>query len=924
MDRSQEEFSFPPTTQESGEACNASAANDSAAAASAASPPKRKSCFKRRNSVTAADEDRPQLPQPPPSNGSGQHQERKPPEPRSQERNPIVPLNLVPTRICGPSRSKCGYCGGTRLHVLGVDDGSNVVLSIHKSSDKPEGGKKVDEESTAKSYGLLFDYLPFDTYQELIDRGWRRSGKHLYRPHNFESCCPAISIRLDTTKFASLYSSKSNKPKSSIENSVLVGGSKSQKRVGRNLLRALEAYNTKIKANKQHNSLTEANCNSPGCEYASHVAKMKLAGDSVSGSEDGGEVATDSKHVDKKSRQASPARRDDIMEGVTPQNESNGVASTKMVLDKQTLSKIEESEHQLLQQLSLITYQTITKQVINALERAENVLPPKQPKWAWWGDDDKSVVFTDIPKWCLFKFYPANQSNCKGGDENHPSTIVMASTVACAAASGRSQGIIGKAHLGTAIVDALKVHLYDLRGDQSQLCMQNVVFHEKSGQVQITFRLTPRFSTEIALSKQENKPVSALAAQESIQEPFSEFFSRCKNDMMYQSAKNTHHVPHKGSSSQQQLFLVVRSVPVSESSIQPEVHQLFCKYQSSIHGDDNPYLSESSNHIGEGSDEYKLYMQQGSVGFLDIDATYGYLVSLCICLAMSIVTFLITDLPGQSAAQRSKIKKSYLSFYRFLCETPLKHEAINKSSDRDGKDAAATLEDGYDINICRGGTYHQQYRLCTSEDSFDGPLIAVGVVGTFVLVVFTFAFVDLHYSMFVVCADILPDCLSSVYAFYDPILSAQLELGKYTALREIEWVRRAKWLNDRYYYLGYYIHSCQKMIYKAEYKPSELLCPVNFIWVDFEVARRRLEKKSPLRHNCALYESGSADSSVKQQSILIENIVLDIGDNGITAESLLNVSMLSRDGRKMIDPIITEFANEVGPELSRKLVVKLS
>ena len=34
-----------------------------------------------------------------------------------------------------------------------------------------------------------------------------------------------------------------------------------------------------------------------------------------------------------------------------------------------------------------------------------------------------------------------------------------------------------------------------------------------------------------------------------------------------------------------------------------------------------------------------------------------------------------------------------------------------------------------------------------------------------------------------------------------------------------------------FYYMGYYIHSCPKMRYKAEYAPSELLCPKDHVWV---------------------------------------------------------------------------------------------
>ena len=98
--------------------------------------------------------------------------------------------------------------------------------------------------------------------------------------------------------------------------------------------------------------------------------------------------------------------------------------------------------------------------------------------------------------------------------------------------------------------------------------------------------------------------------------------------------------------------------------------------------------------------------------------------------------------------------------------------------------------------------------------------------------------------------DILPKCVSSVYLIRHPEY-AFMDLGKYSALREIALV---KTLNDsapdlKYYYmgmfrlclfsrvrmfnslelwLGYYIHTCQKMKYKGEYKPSDLLCPVEY------------------------------------------------------------------------------------------------
>lgn len=123
------------------------------------------------------------------------------------------------------------------------------------------------------------------------------------------------------------------------------------------------------------------------------------------------------------------------------------------------------------------------------------------------------------------------------------------------------------------------------------------------------------------------------------------------------------------------------------------------------------------------------------------------------------------------------------SYIRFLVETPIPFVEPDGSSM---------------VPPCGFGSFHQQYLI-------DGRIIAVGVV------------------------DILPKCLSSKYLFWDPDF-AFLSLGKFTALKEIQWVRemQAHCPNLEYYYLGYYIHSCNKMRYKAAYRPSELLCPLRF------------------------------------------------------------------------------------------------
>lgn len=123
------------------------------------------------------------------------------------------------------------------------------------------------------------------------------------------------------------------------------------------------------------------------------------------------------------------------------------------------------------------------------------------------------------------------------------------------------------------------------------------------------------------------------------------------------------------------------------------------------------------------------------------------------------------------------------SYRSFLVDTPLVF--------------VPPTDDGM-VPPCGFGSFHQQYWI-------DGKLVAVGVI------------------------DVLPKCLSSKYLFWDPDL-AFLSLGKYSALQEIGWVKenQAHCPSLQYYYLGYYIHSCSKMRYKAAYRPSELLCPLRY------------------------------------------------------------------------------------------------
>jgi arginine-tRNA-protein transferase len=166
--------------------------------------------------------------------------------------------------------------------------------------------------------------------------------------------------------------------------------------------------------------------------------------------------------------------------------------------------------------------------------------------------------------------------------------------------------------------------------------------------------------------------------------------------------------------------------------------------------------------------------------------------------------------------------------------------------------------------------------------------------------------------------DVLPTGLSSVYLFYHPSFSHDLvALGKYAILQEVQYT-----LQQRlpYYYLGYYIESCPKMRYKGDYHPSQLLCPTTYQWVDAEIAIPKLQQTP--QQVCTLVEEEDTPTTTNNDSnndLLLNQLYMDIG-----AGMNVTFSMLQPSGQRVVQPILEEFLQEAGPEISKECLVKLT
>ncbi|KAG4427348.1 hypothetical protein IFR05_017168 [Cadophora sp. M221] len=257
-------------------------------------------------------------------------------------------------------------------------------------------------------------------------------------------------------------------------------------------------------------------------------------------------------------------------------------------------------------------------------------------------------------------------------------------------------------------------------------------------------------------------------------------------------------------------------------------------------------------------------------------------------------------------------------FKNFLCSSPL----LRKKEVFDGQERQL-------------GSYHQCYRI-------DGKLVAVGVL------------------------DLLPQCVSAVYFMYHESVH-QHGFGKLGSLREIA---MAKEEGYKWWYAGFYIHSCVKMRYKADFSPQYMLDPDSYTWdlLDAEV-KKKLDKKKFLslsRERAGLVEevptrkellttaanNSELDSSVPDydsdgdpllsdpetplfarsmpgiltktqllEEVNLDTIKLSVRGTQAEAQQLVGWDTGDMDNSRSIKGAIAELAAALGPELVKEMVV---
>eukprot|EP00934_Nitzschia_sp_Nitz4_P009062 Nitzschia sp. Nitz4//scaffold208_size52459//19609//21669//NITZ4_006811-RA/size52459-processed-gene-0.31-mRNA-1//-1//CDS//3329541654//9052//frame0 len=488
-----------------------------------------------------------------------------------------------------------------------------------------------------------------------------------------------------------------------------------------------------------------------------------------------------------------------------------------------------------------------------------------------------------------FKIGPPSKSDLQ------QRTVTLSSTIA-AQLAGRCK--MDRDLLVNSFVASLRKELEVSPNKFHQVKIESVVAHAKSGQLQVKVKIP-----EESLAEDDTPMPDALhdtATTATTESTSATDGATDNNDKLGQWYLKTVGKPLHP----EQRKLTMETIPAHVSALDPEVHRLYVRYQHVVHQDPDPFQTLDVDTTTTTATTTTTTAVTDAKGKSDASSS-GHIANPMEAISQlewgnnppahfceRVQPMLRDYLEPYSKAAQSELLKSYDGFYQFLVESPFDY--LLPADSAPAAKPASTGSSKTTTYPC--GCYHQQYRIGEA-------LIAVGVV------------------------DVLPQGFSSVYLYYDPDFSHSLvALGKLAILKEIEFCHKT--LAKPFYYLGYYIESCPKMRYKAEYQPSQLLCPINYKWVDCSIAIPKLQQV-PL-HVCELAPA-TTTTKVEDNSPVSKRLKTpDTGDAAfsnvfmeIGAGVPVTLDMLQEDGKDMVRPFLQDLTTEIGNELLRKMLVQL-
>lgn len=782
----------------------------------------------------------------------------------------LPPINKL--RLCGTSWAPCGYCKGARAHLAAASSSSTTRPSERsqqqqqqqQGEDDQDGNNSSSISSSSQSYSVVaMPQFSTELYEAFLGRGWRRSGVALYKPLNFVSCCPALTIRLPVD---------------------LYQPAKAQRKVLGRMQRILNPTLPPLSAAR----LVEVgNNNNINQDSAIHKPNQE------------------------RRQQRPPVTKNSDTTTTAAATLSSSSSSSSM--DEWVESLLHHSG--VLQALEAWTETTLT-QIVTTMEY------PQQPHERH--HPTPNPLATKTASWTVpFVRYkvqqrPNGRKHVRGPGHESPTTtsvavttptpttkpfqtVILFSTV-CAALSGQSKGRLDRIDLGQSVVSVWQTqHPEFFTGNSRNVHVVKTECHVPSGHLLVHVTLS-KPTTDVSIGTNTLLTGSKRRIDPDMPKPVDHPYVNAipsgddddgdrtpavlPNDKFRDWWKATSQL---GSPPTPPYQISVTSLPAHESALDPRVHQLYWEYQHLVHQDPNPLKNVPLRTNGQQDSSFRDEKLNTTVGYCsgsdDIgdvfndpnQANWGrdYAPSRWRPQAL---TMLSREYRHVSVDEQNGLLQSYISFYEFLVENPFDNMESNTNSSK-----------------FHAGTYHQHYTI--SGDV----LVAVGVV------------------------DVLPTGLSSVYLFYSPSFAHNLApLGKFAILKEIEWTKK---LGRQFYYLGYFIQDCQKMMYKADYHPSELLCPTTYHWVDAEIAKAILRKESPDHHCCTLFKGCTFNGCTKKNSnghslgqslVSVDHIRMDVG-----VDTPVTLPMLHTDGRALVGPLLQDFLDQSGPDISLKCTICL-